>query len=210
MEKIDLRRELRYLYSPPSKSVVVIDVPAFNYVMVDGTLHPGETPETSNEFQQSIGALYGVSYTLKFQAKLRKENPINYSVMALEGLWWVESGKFDFQTVEPWFYTLLMLQPSFITAEMYQEAVHQLMQKRPSPAVECLRFERFEEGLCVQTMHIGPYADEPITIQKMQDFMQAKGYSRRGKHHEIYLGDPRRASPDKLKTVLRQPVEAVV
>ena len=204
---IDLRKELRNLYSPPSKSVVVIDIPAFNFVMIDGTMLTGQTPENSSDFQQAIGALYGASYTIKFQTKLRPENPVNYSVMALEGLWWVDSGKFDFQSTEPWHYTLMMLQPDFISPQMYQEAIQQLQKKRPNPALERLRYERFQEGLCVQTMHIGPYADEPATIQKMQDFIQQHGYRLRGRHHEIYLGDPRKANPEKLKTVLRHPIE---
>jgi hypothetical protein len=101
---------------------------------------------------------------------------------------------------------MMMMQPDHITDDMYCEALLELRQKRPNPALDRLRFERFEEGLCVQAMHIGPYADEPRTLAMMKAFAAENGYMYRGRHHEIYLGDPRRASPEKLRTVLRHPV----
>jgi len=106
-----------------------------------------------------------------------------------------------------WQWTLMMLQPDHISVAMVQEALEQQQKKRPNPALSRLRFESFREGLCMQIMHVGPYADEPRTIEKMAEFAQAHGYCMRGKHHEIYLGDPRRARPDRLKTVLRHPIE---
>jgi len=207
MNKIDLKKELKYLYAPSAKKVEIVDVPRFKFVMVDGRIQPAETPETSQGFQDAMGALYGVSYTLKFMSKLRETNPIDYTVMALEGLWWTESGEFDFNKKEEWKWTVMMLQPEHITAEMCQEALQQVKEKRENPALSRIRFESFHEGLCVQIMHIGPYAEEPRTIEKMMTFAQENGYQLRGKHHEIYLGDPRRAKPESLKTVLRHPVE---
>jgi hypothetical protein len=175
--------------------------------MIDGRLEPGKEPATSEAFQEALIALYGVSYTLKFASKLRKMDPIDYPVMALEGLWWTDRGELDFDKREVWQWTLMMLQPDHITPTMVQEALEQQQKKRPNPALSRLRFERFQEGLCMQIMHLGPYADEPRTIEKMAEFAQAHGYCLCGKHHEIYLGDPRRARPDRLKTVLRHPIE---
>jgi hypothetical protein len=212
MKKLDLKKEWKHLYAPSAKEVQVVDVPAFPFVMIDLRVEPDETPESSQAFQQAVGALYGMSYTLKFMSKLNQEEPIDYAVMALEGLWWTESGEFDFAKKEAWQSTLMMMQPGHITADMFQTALRQIDEKQrkkgeDNPALARLRFEPFHEGLCIQIMHVGPYADEPRTIERMQAFAQENGYVYRGKHHEIYLGDPRRASPEKLRTVLRQPVE---
>lgn len=209
MEKIDLKKIHKKLYLPSAKEVVVVDVPEFSFAMIDGEIQPGDTPATSQEFQDALGALYGIAYTLKFMSKLREQNPIDYTVMALEGLWWTGSGEFDFQLDEPWKYTAMIMQPDHITKGMFLEGVEQLKQKGENPAIDEMRFERFHEGLSVQIMHIGPYADEPRTIERMHAFAEEHGYALRGKHHEIYLGDPRRAKPEKLKTVLRHPVAKV-
>ena len=207
MKKIDLKKELKYLYAPSAKKVEVVDVPEFKFVMIDGMIGPGETPETSQAFQDAMGALYGVAYTLKFMSKLRDRNPIDYTVMALEGLWWCDSGEFDFNKKEDWKWTMMVVQPDHIAEEMYHKALKQVKEKRDNPVLSKLRFESFREGLCVQIMHIGPYAEEPRTIGKMMAFAKENGYALRGKHHEIYLGDPRRAKPERLKTILRHPIE---
>jgi hypothetical protein len=204
--KLDLKKTYRHLYLPSAKKVSVVDVPAFQFVMVNGRLEPGETPETSDAFRQAMQALYGLAYTLKFSSKLRDEDPIDYTVMALEGLWWVESGRFDLQPEQPWYWTMMIMQPDHIDRAMYEAALAQVRQKQDNPALAKARFERFEEGLAMQIMHIGPYADEPRTLGKMAAFADEIGYTYRGKHHEIYIGDPRRAKPENLRTVLRQPV----
>ncbi len=211
MEKIDLKKELKYLYVPSAKKVEMVDVPVFNFIMSDGAIEPDLAPGTSPLFQENMQALYGAAYTLKFTAKLRKENPVDYPVMALEGLWWVEDGTFDLQKPGNWKYTVMIMQPDLVTPEMFAEALTQMRKKKGNqPAFARLRLERFHEGLCVQTMHIGPYATEPATVERMQAFMQENGckdlVGLGGKHHEIYMGDPRRADPLKLKTVLRHPV----
>lgn len=206
MKKINLKKELKHLYLPSAKEVVLVEVPAFNFLMVDGVIPAGASPSESHDYGNALEALYGISYGLKFKSKLREENPIDYTVMALEGLWWVESGDFEFGKVEPWFFTSMMLQPDHITRDMFEEAVQELQQKKPEVQLGKLRLERFEEGPSIQIMHIGPYSDEPRTLEKMQAFMEDQGYKFRGKHHEIYIGDPRRAKPEKLKTVLRHPV----
>jgi hypothetical protein len=211
MEKLDLRKDLKYLYAPSSKKVEVVDVPAFNFVIIDGAIEPGQGPGTSPLFQENMQALYGAAYTLKFMAKLRKEKPVDYPVMALEGLWWVEDGHFDIKVKDNWFYTVMILQPDLVTPEMFAEALAQMRKKKgDQSAFARLRLEHFHEGLCVQTMHIGPYADEPATVARMEAFAQENGYTLCYKHHEIYLGNPLRADPSKLKTILRHPVEKKV
>ena len=208
MSKIDLRKELNHLYAPSASEASVVDVPEMKFLTVEGRIEPGASPETSTAFQEALTVLYGGSYTLKFMSKLRKDDPIDYTVMALEGLWWSDAGEFDISKPGEWQWTLMMMQPDHITDEMFQEAVDDLRRKKNPPALPLLRFSNFQEGLSVQIMHIGPYSDEPPTIEKMHAFAKEKGYRLRGKHHEIYIGDPRRAKPEKLKTVLRHPVES--
>ena len=211
MSKLDLRKELEYLYRPSARQVEIVRVAAFKFVMIDGQIEPGAAPGTSPAFQEAMQALYGAAYTLKFMSKLRQDNPIDYPVMALEALWWVagRGGEFDINRPEGWKWTAMILQPDHITKKMVQEALLQLRKKKPSSALDKLRFERFREGLCIQIMHVGPYSEEPRTLEKMEAFARENGYALRGKHHEIYLGDPRRARPDKLKTILRHPIERI-
>ncbi|MGB7538757.1 MAG: GyrI-like domain-containing protein [Anaerolineales bacterium] len=206
MKKLDLRKKYKDLYIPSAKKVAVVDVPDFLFVMIDGRMEKGKSPGESPSFQEAMQALYGAAYTLKFMSKLRKKNAIDYPVMALEGLWWVEGGTFDIRKPDNWRYRAMMMLPDHITPEMFSEALEKIRQKRPSPAVEKLRLERFHEGLSVQTMHIGPYAAEPATIERLNSFTAENGLALRGLHHEIYLGDPRRCAPEKLKTVIRHPV----
>jgi len=212
MEKLDLKKDLKAYYAPSAKKVEFIQVPRFNFLMIDGAIEPGEAPGTSPLFQENNGALYGIAYTLKFMLKKRQNDPFDYPVMALEGLWDVRDGKFDINIKDNWDYTLMIMVPDLITPDIFEQALVQLRRKKGNqPAFERLRLEAFEEGPCVQVMHIGPYDTEPATLEKMQEFMKANGYQdlvgMGGKHHEIYLGDPRRAAPEKLKTVLRHPVK---
>ena len=207
MIKLDLKKDLKHLYFPSAKKVELVQVPPLKFIMVDGGIEKGQMPGDSPAFQEAMQALYGMAYTLKFMSKLRKENPIDYPVMALEGLWWVTDGQFDFNRKDNWVYTLMILEPDHITEEMVDEARQQVVKKRSeTPALSRLRLEAFEEGLCVQVMHIGPYATEPATKERMDAFARENGYSLWGRHHEIYMGNPLRAEPEKLKTVLRQPV----
>jgi hypothetical protein len=214
MEKLDLKKDLKYLYSPSAKKIELVEVPAMNFIMLDGAIEPDQAPGTSPLFAENMQALYGAAYTLKFNLKLRKQNPLDYPVMALEGLWWVEDGTFDLQKPGNWKYTLMIMQPDQISPELLAQALAQLRRKKGDQAAYArLRLERLREGLCIQAMHIGPYASEPETVLKMQSFMQMNGLQDLvglgGKHHEIYLGDPRRADPSKLKTVLRHPVKRI-
>ncbi len=209
MEKLDLRKSMKRLYSPSSKNVELVEVPELSFVMIDGIIEDNSGPGGSPAFKEALQALYGISYTLKFASKQHKENPIDYKVMALEALWWVAGEDFDITRPEGWRWTAMMVQPDHITPAMFTEAKSQLSRKRGTPSVEKLRFERFEEGLCMQIMHIGPYSTEPATVARMKQFAIDNGFNRSGRHHEIYLGDPLRSEPEKLKTILRQPVERV-
>jgi hypothetical protein len=178
------------------------------FLMVDGV---GD-PNTAQSFQEAMEALFGMSYTLKFAVKLGPL-AVDYPVMAVEGLWWTEAAVADPEEAmrsdrAGWQWTMMMMQPDLITPELVAEAREKLRQKRNPAALEQARFESFDEGLAVQVMHIGPYSEELPTLQRLHAFADEQGYDLRGKHHEIYLGDPRRADPSKLKTVLRHPVVA--
>jgi hypothetical protein len=215
MKTLDLKKEYKHLYQPSAKKVEILQVPRLQFAMIDSAVEKGYEPGNSPAFQAATEALYGISYTLKFMLKKRKTNAIDYPVMALEGLWWVEDGIFDITIKDNWFYTLMIMQPDVITQDLFDEGLQQVRKKRgDSEFLSNVRLASFEEGLCVQVMHIGPYATEPATVDRMRDFAQENGYrdlvgSGGGKHHEIYLGDPRKADPTKLKTVLRHPVEKV-
>ena len=211
MDKLDLKKDFKHLYLPSAKAPQVVDVPTLNFLMVDGSIEAGMEPGTSPLFEENMTALYGAAYTLKFMIKKRAENPVDYPVMALEGLWWVEDGFFDITVKDNWFYTVMIMVPDLVTPEAFAEALAQMRKKKgDQPGIARLRLEPFQEGLCVQMMHIGPYASEPASVEKMRVYMAENGYQDQveqgGKHHEIYLGDPRRAAPEKLKTILRHPV----
>lgn len=210
MDKLDLRKELKTLYSPSPKAVNIVDVPTFQFIMIDGQIEPGSSPATSPTYQEALEALYSISYTLKFMSKQRKENPIDYSVMALEGLWWVDGSEFDITHPDGWHWTGMIMQPEHITLDMYSEALDKIRKKIPPRTLELLRMEDLHEGLCMQIMHIGPYSDEPATLKRMDSYAQEHGYSYHGKHHEIYLGDPRRTDPARLKTILRHPIQKAI
>lgn len=204
MKKLDLKKELKPLYLPSRKDVEVVRVPRFNYLMIDGI---GD-PNTSPEFQQAMQALYSAAYTLKFMIK--KEKNVDYPVMAPEGLWWADDmTAFSKDQRSDWKWTLMILQPKLVTKALFKKAIKQALERKGLPAIEKLRLEAYDEGLCVQIMHIGPYADERPTIEKLHNFAKDHGLELKGKHHEIYLNDPRRVRPEKMKTVIRQPVQKV-
>lgn len=212
MKTIELKKDLKYLYNTKAGKLDIVRVQRLQFVMIDGAIEKGKTPGTSPGFQEATQVLYGVSYTLKFMLKKRKTNAIDYPVMPLEGLWWVEDGFFDISIKDNWFYTLIILQPDIINSDLFAEGVDELRRKRGETlALSKLKLESFEEGLCMQLLHIGPYATEPVSVKRMETFAAEKGYRDRiglgAKHHEIYLSDPRKADPTKLKTILRHPIE---
>jgi hypothetical protein len=201
VEKRDLVKEHQELYSPPKDRFVILEVPELSFLMVDGT----GSPEASSAFQEAIGALYSVAYTLKFT--LKKERELDWKVMPLEGLFWTDDkGHMALDGKGEWNWTLLLLQPDFVTTDDVARAAEAAGKKKALPGLRRLRFEAFHEGLCVETLYLGAYADERPTIERMHAFIAGQGYALRGKHHEIYLGDPRRTKPERLRTVIRQPV----
>jgi hypothetical protein len=207
MKKLDLKKQFKHLYRPSAKSVGLVDVPPLQFCMIDGMVAAGVSVDSAPDFANAMDALYGISYTLKFACKKRADDPIDYPVMALEALWSVESGDFQFDRAEPWYFTAMIMQPDFIGEEMYEEGRSQLAAKKPDLDLDGLRLERFHEGPSVQIMHIGPYADEQRSLDLMGAYASERGFTMHGKHHEIYIGDPRRAKPENLKTVLRHPVK---
>jgi len=202
MEKIDFKKELKHLYKPSAKKVDVVEVPQLNYLMIDGE---GD-PNTSQSFQDAIDVLYPLSYALKSMIK-RAELGIDYSVLPLEGLWWADDmSSFRVENKDSWKWTLMIMQPELVTNEMVQEAIEQVRVKKNPVSLPLVRFESFEEGKVAQIMHIGPFSEEGPTVEKVHSFIEESGSQRRGKHHEIYLSDIRRAAPEKWKTIIRQPM----
>ncbi len=211
MKILDLKKQFKNLYQPSAKKIEVVQVPNLQFIMIDGAIEKGSEPGKSPTFAEATQALYSLCYTLKFMLKKRKTNAVDYPVMALEGLWWVEDGFFDITVKDNWFYTLMIMKPEVITNELFEEARDGVRKKKgDSEMLSKLRLANFEEGLCAQVMHIGPYAIEPATVDRMKEFMAENGLrdnvGPNGKHHEIYISDPRKAAPDKMKTVLRHPV----
>ena len=198
-EKLDLRKALGHLYHPPVGGVEVLKIPRLKYLMVDG----GGAPE-SDDFKQAIGTIYNVAFTMKFRSKKLLKR--DYSIMALEGLWWVKGGGFNPTARDEWLWTLMMVQPDLVNQKLFSEAVAEVKAKKNPPGLERARLETFTEGLCAQSMHVGPYSTESETIQRLEDYAKEHGYKMVGKHHEIYLGDPRRAKPEKLRTIVRHPM----
>jgi hypothetical protein len=200
----DQDAELRkQLYNPSSKQPSIVEVPAMNFLMVDGV---GD-PNTSPQYKDAIETLYALAYTLKFAIKHAEK--IDYQVSLLEGLWWSDAlDVFRAGARDAWRWTMMVRQPTVVTPAWMETAVEEVRRKKDLPALPGVRLEPFHEGLSAQIMHIGPYATEAPTIQALHDFIHAQGGvfdGRVQKHHELYLGDPRRAAPEKLRTVIRQP-----
>ena len=198
--KIDYQRELHELYAP-GRDPVIVEVPEFSFLMIDGH---GD-PNTAAEYREAIEALYAVAYTVKFTHKLA--DGIDFTVMPLEGLWWAaDPSAFMTGDKSSWSWTMMIMQPDPVSAAVVEQACAKAAAKKPLPAIERLRFERFAEGRAAQLMYVGPYAEEGPTIARLHAFIAEQGYALAGKHHEIYLGDPRRTAPETLRTVVRQPV----
>jgi hypothetical protein len=205
MSKIDFKRTLKALYAPSSKSFSIVDVPPMQFLMIDGY---GD-PNTASAYQEAVEALYAVAYGCKFVSK--RELDRDYVVPPLEGLWWAEDVQaFTSRDKGSWDWTMMIMQPEWVTEAMVGAALARAKESKDLPALAELRLEPYHEGLSVQILHLGSYDDEAPAIARMHnEFMPAQGLVSAGKHHEIYLSDPRRVAPEKLKTVLRQPVRKV-
>lgn len=203
MNKIDFKKELKQLYSPAAKSPILVEVPDMKFLMIDGE---GD-PNTSEDFPNAIETLYGLSYKLKFMLKSSRTLENDYVVPPLEGLWWTDDmNQFSVDNKSIWKWTMMIMQPEFILEEHVGNAIQEVKAKKEPPNLTKVRFERYYEGLSAQIMHLGPYSEEKPTIDKLHSFILDKGYKMQGKHHEIYLSDPRKSVPEKMKTIIRQPV----
>ncbi len=201
MGKVDLKKELKQLYGPSAKAPVEVTVPPLRYLMVDGQ---GD-PNTSQRYVEAVEALFSVSYTAKFMVK-KSAQATDYAVMPLEGLWWAEDlGAFTANDRAQWQWTMMILQPDFVADSVIQAAIAAVQEKKQLPGLARLRLETFDEGRCAQILHLGPFTEEGPTIERLHAFIAARG-KLRGKHHEIYLSDIRRAAPAKWKTIIRQPL----
>jgi hypothetical protein len=203
MAKLDIKEEFKHLYNSSITEFKTVDVPEMNFLMIDGI---GD-PNTSQEYKDAVEALYTVAYTLKFMVK-RGESKIDYGVMPLEILWWVDDmSQFNEARKDLWKWTAMVMQPKFIIKDMLNEAFDQATRKKNLPALSKMRSAKFREGLAAQIMYIGSYSDEGPTIKKIHKYISENGYELKGKHHEIYLSDPRRSAQEKLKTIIKQPMQ---
>jgi hypothetical protein len=205
MAPLDLVKLHQALYAPSAKHPAIVEVPDMAFLMLDGR---GD-PATSEAYEAALQALYSVAYTLKFSLK-KSDAERDFKVAPLEGLWWADEVAPTLDELQrdrdAWNWTMMIALPDAVTADEVAEAVRAAARKRELPAAPLLRLERFEEGLAAQIMHVGPYSEEAPTVALLHEFVAAQGYELRGRHHEIYLGDPRRTAPERLKTVLRHPV----
>jgi hypothetical protein len=203
MEKVDIKKKLKHLYDPSAKEISFVEVPQMNFVMIDGYGDPNK----AKEYQEAVEALYSISYTIKFAVK--KEQGIDFGVMPLEGLWWADDMSLFNTSKDIWKWIAMIMQPEYVTGALFDIALREVEKKKSLPALSRARFQSFHEGPSAQIMYFGPYSAEDSTIEMIHKFIKEQGYSFDGllqKHHEIYLSDPRRTAPDKLKTVIRQPV----
>lgn len=200
MPVVDVVRTEKALYRPPPDPVVV-DVPEMTFLMIDGTGDPAVSPE----YSAAVQAVYSLSYGLKFA--VRHAGGPDRKVSPLEGLWWWDGGS-DFASAprSEWSWTTMIRQPPEVTPELFADVTAATARKKPGIPLDRVRYETFHEGLCAQVMHRGPYADEPPTIMRLHAFIAEQGGELVGRHHEIYLSDPTRTAPEKMRTVLRQPM----
>jgi hypothetical protein len=198
--KVDFKRELTEFYAA-RRSPAVVQVPELAFLMIDGH---GD-PNTSGEYRDAVSALFSVSYAARFA--LKRAGVIDFGVMPLEGLWWAsDMSAFSSGDKSAWDWTMVIMQPDEVTADVLADAKARAAAKVPATALGRLRLERFAEGLAAQVLHVGPYSAEGPTIASLHGFIAEQGRELAGKHHEIYLGDPRRSAPEKLKTIIRQPM----
>ena len=200
MKTLDYKKELKELYSARKNRPAIVEVPRMQFLMFDGHGHP----EVSPLMQEGFQGLYSVAYTIRFAIKARDE--VAYTVMPPEGLFWSENGGLDLAAMEDWRWKMMIMTPDFVTSADFESAQQQAVEKGNESASR-VRLDTYDEGLAAQVMHVGPYNQEEPTIRLLQDFITAEGYEQRGIHHEIYLGDPRRAKPENLRTIIRQPIE---
>ena len=203
MSRIDYKKEFKNLYTGSARQPALVDVPTLSYLRIDGI---GD-PNTSSAYQEAVQALFSLAYTIKFSIK-RSTAAIDYGVMPLEGLWWMEDMRqFSVARKDEWKWTMMIMQPAIVTLQMVDACRLELARRKDLAALSKAQFVTSKEGKAAQILHIGPFIEEGPTIEKLHGFIEAHGLKLTGKHHEIYLSDIRRAAPAKWKTIIRQPVE---
>jgi hypothetical protein len=201
VETFDYKKRLKDYYLPSRKGIHEVEVPSLQYIMIDGYGDPTKTPS----YGETVTTLYGAAYTLKF---FMKKNGLDYSVPPLEGLWWMEDMReFNEANKHRWTWTMMIMVPDPIGNIEFAQAMDQFKRKKNPALFEKIRLVRLDEGTSIQTLYFGAYVDEAPTIASMHEYIRLNNLIPTGKHHEIYLGDPRKTAPEKLKTVLRQPVK---
>jgi len=208
MANLDMKKTLKHLYKPSAKQVSLVDIPSMNYLMIDGEGNPD-----SSQYQDAVKALYTLAYGIR---AISKNDGLTFTVMPLEGLWSIkgqEAPPEDFTLTQEdkdnFIWTLMILQPDHITEGMVEQARTTVSQKKdPAILLDKVRFEAYTEGKAVQLMHIGSYADEGPTVARLHQHIEDNGWSLSAHHHEIYLSDPRKVAPERLKTIIRQPYSA--
>lgn len=204
MDNLDLKITYKHLYAPSAKVVSVVDVPPLHYLMIDGE----GNPNTSPDYVSAVEALYGLAYAIRAVCKAAGET---FTVMPLEGLWDFKGEQVtNFNVTDAdkdrFVWTLMILQPESVTTEIVATARENLHKgKKATDFTDKVRFEWYREGECVQIMHIGPYSAEGPTVARLHAHIEENGWHLRPRHHEIYLSDPRKVAPEKMKTVIRQP-----
>lgn len=200
MEKLDLKKSRKALFTAPRGRFVPVDVPRVSYLMVDGHGDPNTVPA----YRLAVESLYATAYTIKFACKAAGRD---FVVAPLEGLWSApDPESFTARRKDEWDWTMMTMVPDFVDEAAFLAARDKAREKRGTLA-ESLRLESLEEGLCLQALHVGSYDDEgPLLATLHREIMPAGGYDFAGRHHEVYLGDPRKVAPEKLRTVIRQPV----
>lgn len=200
--RIDYKRELRELYYA-RREPVIVEVPELAFLMLDGHGDPNTAPA----YREAVEALFAIAYAAKFAVK--RAGGEDYGVMPLEGLWWTpDMAAFTTADKSAWNWTMMIMQPQAVTGEMIEAARVKAAATKPLDAIARVRLERFAEGLVAQVMHLGPFAAEGPTIARLHALIGEQGYTPAGKHYEIYLSDPRRSAPEKMKTIIRQPIAA--
>ncbi|MCR5066453.1 MAG: GyrI-like domain-containing protein [Erysipelotrichaceae bacterium] len=207
----DYKKEYKEFYLPADKPAIVT-VPKMNFIAVRGQ---GDPNQPDGEYQQAIGLLYGIAYTIKMSKKgdYRIDGYFDYVVPPLEGFWWQDGiNGIDYGHKESFRWISVIRLPDFVSEKDFQWAVEEATKKKKTDFSK-VEFFSLEEGLCVQCMHLGPYDDEPATVRKMNEYIREKGYeedfSDERLHHEIYLTDARKTIPENQKTVIRHPIRKV-
>lgn len=214
MNKIDFRKQYKEFYAP-KKEPSLVEIPAIQFIMVDGHGNPND-PE--GEYHKAVELLYSLAYTIKMNCiDYSESSAYDYVVPPLEGLWWLEDmHDMNFTDKDRYCWTSMIRQPDLVTAKHFEKAKQLLARKKPQLDLSKARLETYTEGLCIQCMHIGPYDEEPATLERMEEYcrqisrdnaigsLTPEGTIKR--HHEIYLGDPRKTKPERMQTILRHPV----